>query len=283
LEPEQKPLICIVGPTGAGKSDLAIRMSESLDGEIVGCDSLQIYKGFDIGTAKTPVGERRGIPHHLIDIVEPEEVFTAGDYSRLARRTIEEISARGKMPLVVGGTGFYLRALLDGLSALPGRDEALRARLEGRENLHGLLQRLDPDSAWRIHANDLPKLTRALEIRILTGRPVRSQNPPDPLRGYRIRKIGLFPQREELYRKLDRRCEWMFANGLVEEVRGLLDRGVPESAKPFESLGYRQALAHLRGEMDLASAIAETQQFTRNYAKRQMTWFRREPGMEAAP
>jgi tRNA dimethylallyltransferase len=277
------PLICIVGPTGAGKSDLAIRMSESLDGEIVNCDSLQIYKGFDIGTAKIPLSERRGIPHHLLDIVEPQEVFTAGDYSRLARRTIAEITARGKVPVVVGGTGFYLRALLDGLSALPGRDEALRARLKGRKNLHRLLLRLDPDSAARIHPKDTPKLMRALEIRILTGKPARSQAAPDPLTGYEIRKFGIFPPRAELYKRLDERCERMFAGGLVEEVRGLLARGVPTSAKPFESLGYRQTLAYLRGETDLAGAIAETQQFTRNYAKRQMTWFRREAGVEAAP
>jgi tRNA dimethylallyltransferase len=283
LEPDAKPLICIVGPTGAGKSDLAIRMSQSLDGEIVNCDSLEIYKGFDIGTAKTPVAERRGIPHHLIDIVGPEEVFTAGEYSRLARQTIQEISHRGKLPVVVGGTGFYLRALLDGLSPLPVRDEALRERLSGRNNLHRLLERLDPESASRIHSNDTPKLTRALEIRILTGRPVRSQDAPDPLRGYAVRKIGVFPPREELYRKLDSRCEWMFQNGLIAEVQGLLASGVPPTAKPFESIGYRQTLAYLHGDMDLDQAIAETQQLTRNYAKRQMTWFRREPEIERAP
>jgi tRNA dimethylallyltransferase len=287
LEPDLKPLICIVGPTGAGKSELAIRMSESLDGEIVNCDSLQIYKGFDIGTAKTPVTERRGIPHHLFDIVEPEAVFTAGDYSRLARCTIAEIASRGKVPVVTGGTGFYLRALLNGLSPLPGRDERLRERLAKRAanggSLHRLLQHLDPESAERIHPNDVPKLTRALEIRILTGQPVGAQDPPDPLRGYTIRKIAVFPVREELYRRLDLRCVWMFENGLIEEVKGLLAKGVPETAKAFESLGYRQALAHLRGELSLVEAIAESQQLTRNYAKRQMTWFRREPGIEQAP
>jgi tRNA dimethylallyltransferase len=273
------PLICIVGPTGAGKSDLAIRMSEELDGEIVNCDSLQIYKGFDIGTAKVPVSERRDIPHHLIDVVEPENVFTAGDYSRCAREIVADITARGKMPIVVGGTGFYLRAFLDGLSPLPGRSEALREKLAGRP-LHKLLSRLDPPAAARIHANDAPKLTRALEVRILTGRPAMAQEPPDPLRGYRVRKIGIFPPRQELYRKLDARCEWMFGHGLVEEVEGLLRRGVPAAAKPFESLGYRQALAVVRGEMDFAAAIADTQQATRNYAKRQVTWFRHEAGVE---
>jgi tRNA dimethylallyltransferase len=236
------PLICIVGPTGAGKSELAIRMAEELDGEIVNCDSLQIYKGFDIGTAKVPMVERRGIPHHLIDVVEPENVFTAGDYSRRARETVADITARGKIPVVAGGTGFYLRAFLDGLSPLPGRNDVLRERLTGRP-LHMLLKRLDPVAAERIHENDAPKLTRALEVRILTGKPAKAQSPPDPLRGYKVRKIGIFPARQELYARLDARCKWMFGHGLVEEVEGLLRRGVAGDAKPFESLGYRQALA----------------------------------------
>jgi tRNA dimethylallyltransferase len=281
-----KPLICIVGPTGAGKSALAIRMAESLDGEIVNCDSLQIYKGFDVGTAKVPVEERRGIPHYLIDVAEPQNVFTAGEYSRLARKTIADITSRGKTPIVAGGTGFYLRALLDGLSPLPPRDPQLRERLHRtRRPLHELLRRLDPTAARRIHPNDTPKLTRALEVRILTNR-AREQaaphppGPPDPLRGYAIRKIGIFPNRKELYAKLDQRSIWMFQNGLIEEVRQLLEQGVPPAAKPFESLGYRQALAVVRGEMDLPRAIADTQQATRNYAKRQMTWFRHETGIE---
>jgi tRNA dimethylallyltransferase len=274
-----KPLICIVGPTGAGKSELAIRIAEKLDGEIVNCDSLQIYKDFDIGTAKVSMAERRGIPHHMIDVVEPENVFTAGEYSRQAREIVADITARGKIPIVAGGTGFYLRALLNGLSPLPGRNERLRGRLNGR-NLHRLLRRLDPASAARIHANDEPKLMRALEVRILTGRPLAAQAPPDPLTGYLVRKIGLFPVRAELYEKLDRRCEQMFANGLLDEVRNLLARGIPETAKPFESLGYRQALAVIQGHMDIPTAIADMQQATRNYAKRQVTWFRAETGIE---
>ncbi len=273
------PLICIVGPTGAGKSELAIRMAESLDGEIVNCDSLQIYKGFDIGTAKVPAEQRRGIPHHLIDVADPRNVFTAGEYSRRARELIREISGRGKTPIVAGGTGFYLRALLEGLSPLPARSEELRNKLKGRR-LHRLLRRLDPEAAGRIHENDTPKLTRALEVRLLSGRRASEQAPPDPLRGYAIRKIGIFPPRQELYARLDRRCEWMFENGLIGEVKGLLEQGVPADAKPFESLGYRQALAVVRGEMDGEAAIRDTQQATRNYAKRQITWFRHEPGIE---
>jgi tRNA dimethylallyltransferase len=276
---EETPLICIIGPTGAGKSELAIRMSEDLDGEIVNCDSLQIYKHFDIGTAKVPLRERRGIPHHLIDVLEPQNVFTAGDYSRCAREIVANITSRGKLPIVAGGTGFYLRAFLDGLSPLPPRNAGLRERLHGRP-LHRLLRRLDPAAADRIHANDTPKLTRALEVRILTGRPALSQPSPDPLRGYSVRKIGIFPPRAELYSRLDHRTEYMFRNGLVEEVEALLERGVPPGAKPFESLGYRQALDVVRGQMDLAAAIADTQQATRNYAKRQITWFRHQPGIE---
>jgi tRNA dimethylallyltransferase len=280
-EHDCSPLICVVGPTGAGKSEFAIRMAESLDGEIVSCDSLQIYRGFDIGSAKVALAERHGIPHHLIDVAEPEETFTAGEYARRARAAIADISSRGKTPIVAGGTAFYLRALPEGLSPLPERNEALRGRLRRlKGSLHRLLQRLDRQAAERIHPNDTPKLMRALEIRILTGRPADAQEPPDRLRGYQIRKIGLFPPRQHLYAKLDRRCEWMFANGLIEEARALLARGVPPNAKPFESIGYRQALAHLRGEMDLPSAIAEARQAHRNYAKRQLTWFRHEQGIE---
>lgn len=254
-------------------------MAEELDGEIVNCDSLQIYKGFDIGTAKIPLADRRGIPHHLIDVVEPQNVFTAGEFSRQARQIVAEIASRGKVPIVAGGTGFYLRALLDGLSPLPPRSEQLRRRLQDRP-LHKLLQRLDPPAAARIHPNDAPKLTRALEVRVLTGRPSQAHEPPDPLQGYAIRKIGIFPPRHELYARLDQRSAWMFQNGLIEEVETLLAQGIPPDAKPFESLGYRQALAVVQGKLDLESAIADTQQATRNYAKRQITWFRHEPGIE---
>lgn len=279
-----RPLIAVVGPTGAGKSELGIRIAESLDGEIVNCDSLQIYKYFDIGTAKVAPAEQRGIPHHLMDVAEPEEVFTAGDYGRLARAAVAEIAGRGKTPVVVGGTGFYLRALLDGLPALPGRDDGLRAELAERErkrpgSLHKLLGRLDKESAERIHERDVPKTMRALEIRLLTGHPRNAQTPADPLLGFAVRKLGLFPPRAELYERLDRRAAWMFDNGLVEEVEGLLARGVPESAKPFEALGYRQALAVVKGLANRVDALADMQQATRRYAKRQMTWFRHEPGV----
>jgi tRNA dimethylallyltransferase len=258
-----------------------------LDGEIVNCDSMQIYRGFDVGTAKLGVGERRGIPHHLLDIVGPEEVFSAGEYARVARETVREIAARGKVPVVVGGTGFYLRALLDGLPELPERDEGLRARLAGRGAVrrYRLLQRLDAGAAARLHVNDEARVVRALEIRILTGKPVPGRGARDAMAGsalpeFTVRKIGLLPERAELYARLDARTERMFAGGLVAEVRGLLRGGVPARAKAFEAVGYAQALRVARGELVEAEAVRATQQATRNYAKRQMTWFRHERGME---
>jgi tRNA dimethylallyltransferase len=272
-------LIAVVGPTGAGKSALALDLAEALSGEIVNCDSLQFYRGFDIGTAKTPVSERRGIPHHLFDVLEPQNGYSAGDYARDARAVVAEISARGHVPVVVGGTGFYLRALLEGLPGLPRRNEAVRADLAKREQaqpgvLHRLLTRLEPGAAGRIHPNDVQKLIRALEIRVLTG-----GAPPEsgePLRDYRVLKIGLDPDRAQLFARLEARVQAMFSGGLVEEVRGLLARGATGMEKPFESLGYKQALQHIHGEVTLEQAIESTQVETRQYAKRQWTWFRRD-------
>lgn len=250
-------------------------------GEIVNCDSLQLYRGFDIGTAKTPAGERRGIPHHLFDVLDASVTCSAGEYAREARPVIREISRRGRLPMVVGGTGFYLRALLEGLPELPKRDEALRARLAEREKrrpgaLHRLLSRLEPAAAARIHARDVRKLVRALEVRMLTGAPMPARESGAPLAGYRVLALGLAPDRARLHEALAARTEAMFARGLLEEVRGLLARGCTGREKPFESLGYKQALAHLRGEIPLAEAIASTMIETRQYAKRQLTWFRRD-------
>jgi tRNA dimethylallyltransferase len=284
---EDRKVIVILGPTGSGKSELALRLAAEFAGEVVNCDSLQIYRYFDIGTAKLPPQERRGVPHHLIDILDPDQLFTAGEYARQARGILAEISARGCVPLVAGGTGFYLRALLDGLFPGPARDQALRDRLAGRErrrpgSLHRLLGRFDPKAAQRIHPNDLPKLTRALEVCLLTRRPVSEmfRQGRDALAGYRILKIGLLPPRQQLYERLDRRTEQMFAAGLIEEVRGILARGFSSSAKPFESHGYRQAMQLLNGELNLKEAIFYAQRNTRHYAKRQMTWFRQERAIE---
>jgi len=274
-------LIAIVGPTGAGKSALALELAGTFKGEIVNCDSLQVYRGFDIGSAKTAAGARLGIPHHLLDILSPAEEFSAGEYARAAKAALEEISGQGHLALLVGGSGFYLRAVLEGLPELPMRDDAIRARLARRErkrpgSLHKLLERLEPNAAGRIHANDVRKLIRALEIRILTQRTVPAVESGQPLQGYRILKIGLDPDRAALYARLDERVRAMFAGGLVEEVRKLLSEGARGSEKPFESLGYKQALRYLRGEETREGAIASTQMETRQYAKRQWTWFRRD-------
>jgi tRNA dimethylallyltransferase len=275
-----------VGPTGSGKSDLAIRLAEAFEGEVVNCDSLQVYRHFDIGTAKMTVDERRGIPHHLIDILEPDALFTAGEYARAARDATALISARGRLPIVCGGTGFYLRALVDGLFAGPVRDQALRDRLGAREqrragSLHRLLRRFDRAAAARIHPNDVPKVMRALEVCLLTRRPVTDlfEEGRAALTGYRVLKLGLLPDRDALYERLDARCARMFAGGLVEEARRILDMGFTSTIKPFESHGYKQALQLIRGELNPREALYYAQRKTRNYAKRQITWWRREPDL----
>lgn len=286
--PEERaaPLVAVVGPTGSGKSELALRLAEEFQGEIVNCDSLQVYRYFDIGTAKLLPAERRGIPHHLFDILNPDEVFTAGEYARRARPILAEIVERGRLPIVAGGTGFYLRALLDGLFPGPGRDEALRARLAARESrrpgsLHRLLSRFDSEAAKKIHFSDVPKLIRALEVCLLTRRPLSSWFAAgrEALQGFRALKLGVNPPRQQLYDRLDLRCRRMFESGLLEEVRRILSMGYAASIKPFESHGYRQALQVVRGEMELPEAIYYAQRNTRRYAKRQWTWFRREPAL----
>jgi len=286
LSTNQVQLPIVLGPTGSGKSELAIHIALAVSGEVVNCDSLQIYRRFDIGTAKLPLAERRGVPHHLIDIVDPADVFTAGAYAQTARAILSQIAQRGHVPIVVGGTGFYLRALLDGLFPGPTRDQPLRDRLDRREtgrpgSLHRLLSRLDPQAAARIHSNDRPKLIRALEVRLLRGKPISEmfQEGRDPLTGFRPVKIGLSPPRDLLYERLNARAVRIFHSGLIEEVRAILASGVPPDAKPFESLGYSQALDVLQGRLTEQEAIASTQQQTRRYAKRQTTWFRKEHGV----
>jgi tRNA dimethylallyltransferase len=273
--------VIVAGPTGSGKSELVLRMAEIFRGEIVNCDSLQLYRGFDIGTAKTPAASRRSIPHHLIDALEPDSVYSAGEYARCARAVISAISGRAHLPIVTGGTGFYMRALLEGLPPLPARDNPLRARLNARESrrpgsLHRILKRLDAAAAARIQPTDVQKLIRALEIRVLTDRPAPARSSAEPLSGYRVLKIGLEPDRARLHAVLDARAGEMFRSGLVEEVENLLAKGCSGEEKPFESLGYKQALAVVRGKMSPDQAVASTQLETRQYAKRQMTWFRRD-------
>lgn len=279
-------LVVILGPTASGKTSLAIRLAEHFGGEIVSCDSVAVYREFEIGTAKPSAEDRQRVPHHLIDVVSPLEVFTAGDYSRLARRAIAEIHSRAHLPLVAGGTGLYLRALIEGLFAGPPRSEELRLRLRERAAdrgplyLHGMLKRLDPAAAEAIHPNDVAKLVRALEICLTARRSMTAlwQQGRDPLQGFRILRIGLAPDREILYPRINARARQMFEQGLIEETRYLLHRYA--AARPLESLGYKQAAQYLRGEITLEQAITLAQQGHRNFAKRQLTWFRREPDVQ---
>ena len=278
--------VLLLGPTGSGKTALSLALGERFGSEIVSCDSVAVYRGMDLGTAKPTKEERARLPHHLIDVADPDQPFTAGEYSRQARAALREIAGRGRLPIVTGGTGLYLRALTEGLFAGPERQQALRGRLQrsrerhGEGWLHRLLRRLDPASAARIHANDAAKLIRAIEVCLKARRPLsevleNQEKARDPLTGFRLLRIGLNPPRQALYDRLNRRCTAMFAAGIVEETRGLLERYGP--VKALDSLGYRQALAVLAGTLSIEAAIEAAQQGHRNYAKRQMTWFRREP------
>jgi tRNA dimethylallyltransferase len=278
--------VLLLGPTGSGKTALSLALGERFGGEIVSCDSVAVYRGMDRGTAKPTREERARLPHHLIDVAEPDQLFTAGEYSRQARAALRQIAGGGRVPIVTGGTGLYLRALTEGLFAGPERQTELRARLQRSRQrhaegwLHRLLARLDPASAMRIHANDTPKLIRAIEVCLAARKPLsevlgNKVLARDPLTGFRLLRIGLNPPRKALYERLDRRAAAMFAAGLVEETRGLLARHGP--VKALDSLGYRQALAVLTGTLSEEAAIAAAQQGHRNFAKRQLTWFRREP------
>lgn len=277
------PLIAIVGPTASGKSELGLFLAQHLSGEILNYDSVQIFRHLDIGTAKPTVEERQLVPHHMIDIREPVETFTAGDYQREARLVLDQIRERRKLPILVGGTGLYLRALTDGLFNGPARSLYWRNRLEmiaerkGREHLHRLLSRLDPAAAGRIGERDRQKIIRALEVRLETGKALTAhlaEEPRQPLTGFKMIFVGLNPQREELYSRIDRRVDRMFQAGLVDEVRRLLAMGIPRSAKPFEAIGYRHVLADLDSSIAWEETIRIIQRDTRRYAKRQMTWFR---------
>ncbi len=274
----------VLGPTASGKTALSLKVAKEFRGEIVNCDSVAVYREFNIGTAKPSVAERSLAPHHLIDCVDPTTSYTAGEYCRDARAILREIRKRGQVPVVAGGTGLYLRALLEGLFPGPQRSEELRERLRERASekggayLHRVLSRVDPAATAKIHANDTPKLIRAIEV-CLTSRQKMTdlwKQKPDPLRDFRILRIGLNPDRDALYSRINNRAEKMFAEGLIEETRMLFAK-YGESARPLTSLGYKQAMQVLRREMDAAQALAAAQQAHRNYAKRQITWFRREP------
>jgi len=290
LDESKLPLaVLLLGPTGSGKTALSLALGEHFGGEIISCDSVAVYRGMDLGTAKPTPGERARLPHHLIDVADPDQPFTAGEYSRQARAALHAIAARGRLPIVTGGTGLYLRALTEGLFSGPTRQTELRERLNRSRQRHGdawlhrILARLDPASATRIHANDAPKLIRAIEVCLTSREPLsqvldNQELARDPLTGFGLLRIGLNPPRKTLYDRLNQRAAAMFAAGLIEETRELLDRYGP--VKALDSLGYRQAAAVLDGTLTLASAIEAVQQGHRNYAKRQLTWFRREPSVQ---
>jgi tRNA dimethylallyltransferase len=288
-EADEYPLIVIVGPTASGKSALAVSLALAFGGEVVNFDSVQVYRGFDVGSGKLDITERQGVRHHLLDIVQAEETFTAGDYRRAALRVLDEIRGRGRLPILAGGTGLYLRALLLGLFEGPRRSEELRVRLTGLAKRHGaaflhrLLARKDPVTATRIHPRDTQKVMRALEVCLLRRRPFSEllEQGREPLRGFRTHRIGLSPPRQELLPRIDARVDQMFASGIIEEVQSALDRGLePGRAAPLEALGYRQARAYVEGSMSREEAVRDTRTRTHQYAKRQMTWFRREPGVQ---
>ena len=278
-------LVVVLGPTASGKTALSLSLAERFHGEIVNCDSVAMYREFDAGTAKPTASERACAPHHLLDCVAPTSHITAGEYARQARQVLEEIKARGHLAIVVGGTGLYLRALLEGLIHGPQRSEEVRQRLRGtlesrgQAYLHRILRRLDHAAAEKIHANDAPKLIRAIEVCLASRQKMTElwqQHGRDPLHGFRILRLGLNPDRQALYDRINRRAQRMFEAGLVEETQRLYEKYGP-AAGPLSSLGYTQAMQHIRGQLAIEQALHAAQQAHRNYAKRQMTWFRREP------
>jgi tRNA dimethylallyltransferase len=282
-------VIAIVGPTASGKSTLGIEVALRLGGEIINCDSVQVYQGIQIATAKVPFDERRGVPHHLIDFVSPEINYTAGDWAREAVNKIVEIEQRGRVPILVGGTGFYLRALRNPLFPSPETDETIRERLNsirknnGAKHLHRLLTRLDPESARELFPRDWPRVQRAIEVRLQTGARLSQQKVirPQPAQSaQRMRLIVLDPPRAELYQRINERTEKHFSAGLVQEVESLLKQGVQPNANALGAHGYRRVVEFLQGKRDLPSAIEQTKLDVRHYAKRQLTWFRREPGAQ---
>ncbi len=276
------PLVAIVGPTASGKSALALRLARERSGEIVSCDSLQVYRGLDVGSAKASPTERAEVPHHLLDVVDPDQAFSAAEYARLARAALRDVASRGRLPVVAGGTGLYLRALLQGLFEGPSRDEALRRRLEamgerfGDARLHRRLAHVDPEAAGRIRPRDRVRVVRALEVFCSTGRPISRQQREGalPLTGFRPLVVGLDPAREALRCAVQARTKRMLQEGLLDEVRGLLNRGFGPDLRPLQAIGYRQAVAVVQGRLKAADAEVSIVTDTMRFAKRQMTWFR---------
>jgi tRNA dimethylallyltransferase len=280
-------VVAVVGPTATGKSALAIALARRLDGEVVNCDSTAVYRGFDIGTDKVASDERQGIPHHLIDVVDPRDTYSAARYARDAAAAIHDIVSRGKLPIVVGGTGLYYRALTRGLFPGPARDDRLRHRLEamarrhGVPRLHRLLRAKDPASGARVLPRDLKRIVRALEVLYLTGRPISDHfaDTRSPLEGHEVLTLALSLSNELIAERVARRVDAQFARGIVDEVRSVLDAGIPETAHPFTGLVYKQALEYLHHVRDEAATRALIVQENRRYARRQLIWFRKEPNL----
>jgi tRNA dimethylallyltransferase len=286
-DPLEPLLVVVLGPTASGKTALSLALAQKFNGEIVNCDSVAMVREFDVGTAKPSSMERAHARHHLFDAVDPTQTMTAGEYARQARQVLQEINQRRRLPIVVGGTGLYLRALLEGLFPGPLRSEELRERLRksaancGSDHLHRILHRLDRAAAQRVHPNDVPKLIRAIEVCLASRQKMSElwQQGRDPLRGFRILRLGLDPDRTALYDRINQRARRMFETGLIKETQNLLQK-YGTTARPLASLGYKQAVQLLSGELTQEEAIQAAQQAHRNYAKRQMTWFRREPEVQ---
>lgn len=287
-EPAIATLIAIVGPTASGKSALGVWLAEQFQGQVVACDSTQLYRGFTIGTAKPSLAERHGIAHHLIDVLDPSQPATAGEYRAMALAVLDDLRCRKRLPIFTVGTGLYLRALLEGLADIPQRCEELRVRLRQSAeqhvpgHLHRILQRLDPQAAAKIAPADEQKLIRAVEVCLLSRKPISELHRAGraPLVGWKPLQLALLPPREALYERIHARTDAMLAGGWLEEVRALVASGLPEDAKPFDFIGYRELRAVLHGSMTLEEARAAIQQSTRRYAKRQLSWFRNLPSVE---
>ncbi len=281
-------LIVILGPTGVGKSSTALKVAKELKGEIINCDSMQVYKAFNIGTDKIPLDKREGIPHHLLDVVDPSTQFTAADFVALALKAVTEIIKKKRLPLIVGGTGLYLKVLIDGLFPGGKSDPNLRQKLEkeaqkkGLESLRAKLMKVDPVYSQKIHSNDKVRIIRALEVYLSTKKPFSEHfsHTKSSVEDFNIIKIGLKLERQELYKRIEQRTDKMFERGLIQEVKDLLQKGTDESSPPFRALGYKHALQYLRKEISMDEAISLTKRDTRRYAKRQMTWFRKMKGVE---
>lgn len=286
---EEIKLIVIQGPTASGKSEVAVRLAEEVSGEIINADSMQVYRYMDVGTAKPSPEQRKRVPHHLLDIVGPDQPFSAADFRREAEKAIDDIHGRGRRIILVGGTGLYIRVLLKGLADSPGGDETIRnelkeiARNEGNEALHSMLSEVDPGTAEKLHPNDILRVIRALEVYRMAGRPISELRDRHGFRDtgrYNCLHIGLTVPRDELYRKIDDRVDWMMNHGFLEEVQSLLDQGYPPSLKPLRSIGYKEICSYVAGEYSLDEAVRLIKRDTRHYAKRQMTWLRKDIGIK---